>query len=331
MDDTERITVCIECRRRSLQDLPECPSCGAPTRRELARPRLTKGDLEKRRLKRNAFHRRRALCHECPHYETGVEKDGCQLMTKPCDVEKGWLDGLEDWCPVERTRVRPQTPKGQRIKGLALLTSFSPHQAAAARQRIAYESWLEWGITICAVQASSEMKALIRDYPDALFYEGDESKYQSLDTVLRTVRDIGIPTLLTNSDIEIYGPSRGLTDHLDDKTLVIGVRHNYEHDHYATAEEEPSGLDAFVLTPSMTAAVPASSMNLGRPMWDYFLPYCIRERGYRIKLLAEPLFFHKQHPRLWGSADWSSYDAEARRVLGHGVRRFRRSLSPAEC
>jgi adenine/guanine phosphoribosyltransferase-like PRPP-binding protein len=193
---------------------------------------------------------------------------------------------------------------------LIAVTALSEQPHHRTRQTQCLDSWVRFGLSIIAVNTADEISRLREVYPQvSRWIESDEEtgsyRYptQKIKRLAKVAEEIDKPILLINSDIEIEGEQLTLIDRLADKSLVVGIRWNYDGE-LANASREPWGMDAFVITPEMSRTIPNLEMGIGRPTWDYWLAYHFESLGYKMDFIGDPMFFHAAHTILWDDREW---------------------------
>ena len=173
------------------------------------------------------------------------------------------------------------------------------------------DSWKRFGLTIHSVNTVSEIEQLTLIYPQVdQWHESDGilSKYARPTQRINSLANIAIklshPILLINSDIEIHGPQSMVREPHAAGRVIVGIRHNYRNHWWADSSRFVWGVDAFAITPELARSLPESPLEIGRPMWDYWLPYHCKLYGSAMEWIGEPLFYHREHPINWSSSDW---------------------------
>ncbi len=181
------------------------------------------------------------------------------------------------------------------------VTSLAPDRLE--RPTLCLDSWKRAGLTIAAVQAPGEN---LRDqYPQVTHWFTSESYGPPAINELADVAvKLDTAVLLINADIEIHGEQCLIREAINGGVL-IGVRHNYKQNWWH-GEAEKWGLDVFGITPEFARTLPRLDLRIGRPMWDYWMPYHCKNQGYAKQWINEPLFFHKSHKLNWTPADWQA-------------------------
>ncbi len=206
-------------------------------------------------------------------------------------------------------------PDPDRFLGKCIaITSLNPNPDKQERQRLCVQSWRDIGLEVIAVNTAAELRRLDTGLAGLIHGHASENtplEYakptQRVATIIKAGLQTGLPFLLINSDIEINGDPRVITDALahPDK-LTIGVRYNHDAGQpLQSACYEPWGLDAFLMTPELAATVPNLPFGIGKPVWDYWLPHHFRIRGYKFHWIRRPFFFHERHPLGWSVAEWN--------------------------
>jgi hypoxanthine phosphoribosyltransferase len=205
---------------------------------------------------------------------------------------------------------RYEYSKGSLDEHLVAVTAISEQPHHLTRQTQCLDSWVRFGLTINAVNTAEQISRLRDVYPQVSnWIESDEEtgsyRYptQKIKRLCRVAEDINHTIMLINSDIELEGKQSLLVDRLGPKKLVAGIRWNYDGELH-NSSREPWGIDAFVITPEMSRSLPNLEMGIGRPTWDYWLPYHFKREGYELDFVGEPLFFHEAHTILWDDREW---------------------------
>jgi hypothetical protein len=125
---------------------------------------------------------------------------------------------------------------------------------------------------------------------------------QYVHTMLRKASQFGRSVLLVNSDIEILG-SHDVLRHLSDNEAMIGIRTNYSGA-FTNVQRERWGLDVFHLSDAIARSIPDSIYAIGRPFWDYWLPWLLQRDKVSLRWVGDEVFFHERHPQAWTDEDW---------------------------
>lgn len=206
---------------------------------------------------------------------------------------------------------------------MVAVTSLSllPHHLK--NQSTCLDSWVDFGLSIIAVNSPEEIENLRGIYPQVTKWieqplpesRGFTSPTQLITILGRTALKIHSNILLINSDIEIYGEQTQLLSKIKDKSIVVGIRQNYEQGLRSTGVPERYGMDAFLITPEMAFTLPDTNFQIGKPVWDYWIPYHFSTLGYEVVSIVEPLFYHRNHKFHWNTDDMDFGVSEIRRLL----------------
>ncbi len=194
-----------------------------------------------------------------------------------------------------------------RICGLVAVTSLS---VGNAHQHCALNSWRSTGLSIVAVQQGDEIPRLSKEYwqvRDFIEARPWQSAYDKptvpISDMLAVASQLDSKILLINSDIEIEGSQQTLLNARDTSAVSVGHRHNYDRDK-SDATPEKWGLDAFVISPEQASQLDRERYEIGRPLWDYWLPYALKQAGFDLRPIPGDVFYHKSHPQKWSQEEW---------------------------
>lgn len=218
-------------------------------------------------------------------------------------IDKGAFKAMgRGW---EAWRAVTQRP----VEGLIAVTSLSPNPRHQVRQPVCVDSWRRTGLRVVSVNTSEEAARLRELYPEVEFVERNDQGcfYTKPTQLVNNMAEMAIlfesAVLLINSDIEIYGDQEVLTRIAGAKRCAIGIRHNYEGSP-GDARQEPWGLDAIILHPEHAKMLDRVPYSIGRPFWDYWLPWALMNRGVEMDWIGAPYFYHQTHELNWSQGDW---------------------------
>jgi hypothetical protein len=203
----------------------------------------------------------------------------------------------------------PPSPPPRQITELVAVTSLNPH-GNKNRQRASLETWKRAGLVTHAVQFPGEIKEIRNTYGGLVDVIHDtpptEHTSPSINRLIDVSKRLNVTVMVLNADLEIIGAPSRLLNSVHPSKLTVGIRHNY-----ATSpqeyQREPWGLDVFILPPQIAARVDqVPEFRIGRPMWDYWLPWHLGQKGVALNWIAEPFFFHRSHEVNWSQEDWLS-------------------------
>ena len=207
----------------------------------------------------------------------------------------------------------PTFTQGSMDRLMVAVTSLSELPHHQTRQAECIASWQRFGLTVYSVNTADEIERLRAIYPEVdHWHESNEVTHESgsydrptqmIHTICCVSIQIDTPILIMNSDIEIIGQQSTLVERVKENSLVAGIRYNYGES-LLGATREKYGIDAFLITPKMASTLPKLPLSIGRPVWDWWIPYHYRKEGYAMEFIGSPLFFHREHSLNWSPADW---------------------------
>ncbi len=202
-----------------------------------------------------------------------------------------------------------------------IVTSFSPNPREADRQVECFESWISQGFDVFCVQSTDEI------IPDRIAHRTsvtriDEPGPPRLVHLLRKATQHG-GAIILNSDLmmqpgcydalrEAWPPGCFGCAWLRRWNLPEGAP-------FSKATREQWGIDAFMLDPppALIDFFDPLDLRIGRPGWDYVLPYWSLLRGMPLETIDDPpLLIHTDHPIRWSHAHWEQNTILGARALG---------------
>jgi hypothetical protein len=231
------------------------------------------------------------------------------LSRKPRPEADPWKI-LEPDGPEDVDFSMPQQPAIPSVIAVTALSLLPHHQEVQAR---CLQSWKAFGLEVACVQHPSEIGRLADQYQDVSYWIAksdlggmNRKTTQRINSLCNVAWQLSKPALVINSDIELHGDQlvlRGADPY--QRTFFFGVRWNFDGDERWKAKREDFGLDAFLIAPEVAKKLPKMDFAIGKPMWDYWLPYHMQTLEYGMFAWGFPLLFHHNHPRLWGTDDWN--------------------------
>lgn len=211
------------------------------------------------------------------------------------------------------------------------VTSLIP--ATNSAQTEALDNWKSRGLFIVAVQGAGELVECSTIYPQVdQWIELPEPKNPRISEMIR-VANGDFPTrtlMLINSDIQI-GIDKQLPS-VSDNQLVACCRWDYHK--IKNAKANKSGLDVFLMSPSVAKGIQDSPFRIGVPVWDYWLPEQARLNGADMRVDMRKIFFHRKHDKRWSKEDHAKMRDVLVDVLGerhyHNTRNLRKSFRKLE-
>ena len=258
---------------------------------------------------------------------------GCSLSpTKPCDTPFYHRKGFG--CFADEPKYKPcnvigwkQFQQPSMDEHCVAVTSLSMQPHHLARQAECIESWKRFGLSVVSVNSTPEVQELRTVYDqvdgwivnDTLAGESGSKPTQRIYDLIQTAVTLGRTILLVNSDIEIYGDQSLVIDPLRQGQQVVGIRWNYTDKCYHESVREQWGLDAFTFTPEQAKTFPELPLEIGRPIWDYWVPLHSQQHGWPMHFVGERLFYHQAHEILWSKDQWNQ---AVQHVTSHYGQRF---------
>lgn len=189
------------------------------------------------------------------------------------------------------------------------LTSIAPRATEVDAQRARLDSWRAAGLAPASLNPPGEIEWLRGAYPGVDFVPCERllaGRYVLVDALLDYAVSVGAPALLLNADLTVWASAAQLTAIADLATGGLPYLLQYNVGADGNAAVEPCGISAFVLTPATAAGYARSAvMALGKPWWDYWLPYAALRAGTRLLRPRQTVLLHHVHPRCgWSEADW---------------------------
>ena len=230
---------------------------------------------------------------------------------------------VADSLTVAAIKSPGRTGRRRSQESIFALTSLSPHQSNPDHIRKCLESWRSAGLEIRSFNHPSEIPELTKLF-DIEFVPVEETSSEKFGAhfipiiaLLEWAGEQDMPALLINSDIELrLAPwEMKRIRWLSEGGLCYFVRFNYDGD-YAAAIKEPDGIDAFLLHGRDRALFSQSFMSMGKPYWDYWLPYTFNSRGLPIFTVEFPAAFHLSHHNRWSWDEWHTCALEFQRIIG---------------
>ncbi len=244
---------------------------------------------------------------------------------KPSLHAEGNHKTLATPCPDYPSRGLPENNHPP-ITDFVAVTSLSPSADRTARQRECLATWKAFGLSIVAVQSPAEIVAMQDLYPQVDdWVASDGEGAPRINELLNVAIDRDQPILIVNSDIEIRGAQSSLLDAITPGNMTSGVRHNYDRNWWQ-GKRERWGIDAFYVEPEAAKTFPLVDLRIGKPAWDYWVPFHCDRHGIASRWIGYGLFFHANHNQTWSKADIAEQVAKINRIYGAGVETSRQHM-----
>lgn len=182
-----------------------------------------------------------------------------------------------------------------------VITSLAPSHKNKENQLKAIESWKKHDTKIVSVNHISEINELKKEY-DVEFIEPEKTgwdlfgkHYVPASELLKVIKKEG-SGLIINSDIIIKDlPKFG------DNPIIFN-RHDFT-DSMDRAVFFRSGFDAFYLK-AEHCDLPETRLCLGQCHWDYWLPFMLMQKGFKVEKSVRQHIFHKKHDLQYSIDNW---------------------------
>jgi hypothetical protein len=212
---------------------------------------------------------------------------------------------------------------------IPIVTSFSPNPKDVEWQWRCVESWIGQGFDLFAIQGQGESlpdslaNRLSHQYRTTVRFT-DEPGPPRVAHLLRNAATIE-GAIILNSDICMQP---GCFDAIQEwqrmtwgETGCLWLRrwNLVEGEPLANASREQWGIDAFAVRPStpLLEFFDRLDLRIGRPGWDYVLPYWFLLRGLPLWTIDDPpLLLHREHPIRWSQNSWEKNTIAGATALG---------------
>jgi hypothetical protein len=203
------------------------------------------------------------------------------------------------------------------------LTSLPPAVESVPRQVACLSSWSAAGLEIRSFNPPAEAEAVARRYgvdvvpvPPADGPAADR-RYVRVKAMLDWAAREDVAAIVLNADIQLrIAPwEMRRIRWLADGGLCYFVRYNHGGD-LASAAPDRWCIDGCLLRGRDAGLFPESSLSMGRPFWDYWLPYTFAKAGRPVWSVEFPVTFHRSHPRQWSGVIYQRYSEEFDRMEG---------------
>jgi len=210
---------------------------------------------------------------------------------------------------------------------IPIVTSFSPNPKDADRQVECFESWLSQGFDVSCVQGPDEIipnRIVGRRCGRIDITRIDESGPPRLIHLLRKASTIEGAILLNSDLMMLPGFFDAIQYWLANTHGQLGSlwlrRWNIpEGAPFSQLSREQWGIDAFAVRPSkpLLEFFDGLDLRIGRPGWDYVLPYWFLLRGLPLWTIDDPpLLLHRDHAIRWSHASWEQNTIMGAKALG---------------
>ena len=206
-----------------------------------------------------------------------------------------------------------------------IITTISPSHINQESQIKSVKSWLDLGFEVYSINHLSEIEALRPLFKEVKFIEVKRTMFHlfnkhliPLDLMLELGSDLNDDIVcLINSDIELTKDKEKLLELFKRAKSGICLVSRYNYD--SNIEEnsiEKFGLDIFCFHKKFIELIPKSQFTIGRPLFDYWIPYHFAINNVPIYSIHDRISFHKKHPLQWNKNHWRELSKDFRN-LGH--------------
>ena len=200
---------------------------------------------------------------------------------------------------------------------ITLTTSLSPSINRFNHQLKAIKSWRELGFEITSLNhvkdiselvntdlASEYSKHGVKFIPTERGLIEENRRFVFIDELINLATKISRTAFIINSDI-ILKDKRKIEEIINkaQQSLVFVSRYNYDNK-IEECSIEKFGLDIFVFNSDFRKLIPPSTFVIGKPLWDYWIPYHFALTQTPIFSIHDKVAFHKNHPKAWNIEDW---------------------------
>lgn len=179
---------------------------------------------------------------------------------------------------------------------MIFLTSINPN----SDHKSTINSWFDYG-SVVSFNTKNEIDYLKSTHRNVAFVTINY-KYCPIQVILKNT-EYGKNYCIINDDILISNSSfLKVVSNLTDNSVVIGKRWNYDDN---VCFRDPWGIDivAFRGDLARNISIPIE-FRLGKPWWDYQLPYSFLKSGIKVKTFNDKCLLHKTHNNRWSNEEW---------------------------
>lgn len=205
---------------------------------------------------------------------------------------------------------------------MILITSLSPREEKMFQQFSAIQSWINAGFEVISFNSIKDIAAI----RELKLYDEFNIYFEESATDLVKLRDVlskfnNTEFCLVNADIEFVN-DKVKWDIIkntikEDDTLLYLCRYNYGN-LKSESEMEKFGIDTFFIPKNFytnIAQIVPDYLYIGKPLWDYFLPFICVQETIRVTLRYshQELTYHRNHEKRWNKQEWIEIASNLRR------------------
>ena len=206
------------------------------------------------------------------------------------------------------------------------LTSLAPGAERVLAQRERLASWRAAGLQPVSVNHHDEIPWLQGAYHGVEFSATHMTAektfgrpYVRINALLEEVSRRGEPCLFINADLTCSALAGLLPLLAERSTTVLPYLLQWNHTAAGTYVVEPCGISAFVVHPRLASICAESTLCLGQPWWDYWLPFAALLAGETFVTPEQPVLVHEYHSSRWSEDNWLTCATEFARLCGGRV------------
>lgn len=201
-----------------------------------------------------------------------------------------------------------------------LTTSLLPTFGSFKRQEEAILSWKRLGFQIQSINDISDEEKFLNNpcykhylqHGVTFIFTKNESREINgktlplIDSIIKHAAKTHYISILINSDIILTESSKItklLQRVIEENCLCVVSRYNFDED-INVCEIEKFGLDTFIYPSSLISTIPPSTLTIGKPLWDYWIPFHFAINNLPIYSIHDRISFHKKHAKEWDMEDW---------------------------
>jgi len=196
-----------------------------------------------------------------------------------------------------------------------IYTSIAPFDLK--RQREALETWIFHGYPVISINDKRELAGIsvlndIVDIRPVTQLNIFHSTHVMLDKIFEEIRKEEEHTVvIMNSDIKLIDPEvfQRLVEAVDDQ-LIYCKKWNYNMAGQLSIENH--GIDMFMFNSKILNEIDQSSFCIGKPLWDFWLPWQFHKKQKRIMSVETKFLTHDYHKRNWNRNDYVKLEGNYR-------------------
>jgi len=179
------------------------------------------------------------------------------------------------------------------------------------RQRVCVKSWQRLGV-VFSLGPEETNREVKEEFPEVEFFplgnneRGMKKHLALINSFFDFARGKDRWFVLTNSDIEL-GEDGGefLERFLNQGSFSYFRRRNYDLDKGRDSYSVFAwGMDTFLFHGLDVPELNRTSLSIGMPFWDYWIPFEFMNRGFILQTANDAPLWHENHEGRWDETDW---------------------------